>query len=79
MDIERNGYVIFSQSIGIDQMKRNHEELVSWLFRELEFHFGCFLMTGTGIVPPDDFSLSAGDIVSISIDGIGTLINTVIQ
>ena len=79
LEIERKGYKIFSQSIGIDQMKRNHEELVSWLFMELEFHFGCYLMTGTGIVPPDDFSLSEGDIVYISIDGIGTLINTVIQ
>ena len=79
LDIERAGNKVFSQSIGINQMKRNHDELVSWLFRELEFHFGCYLMTGTGIVPPDDFSLLAGDIVYISIDGIGTLINTVIQ
>lgn len=79
LDIERAGNKVFSQTIGIAQMKRNHEELVSWLYRELEFHFGCYLMTGTGIVPPDGFSLQAGDTVYISIEGIGTLINTVIQ
>ena len=59
-------------------MKRKHSELVSWLYRELDFHFGCYLMTGTGIVPPDDFTLMAGDTVYISIENIGTLINTVI-
>lgn len=77
--IERSGDKIFSQSIGISQMKRQHNELVGWLFKELDFQFGCYLMTGTGIVPPDEFTLHQGDIVYISIDGIGTLINTVIQ
>ena len=79
LNIERNGNNIFSQFIRIDQMKRDHKELVSWLFREMEFPHGCYLMTGTGIVPPDDFTLKAADKVSISIDGIGELINTVIQ
>jgi 2-dehydro-3-deoxy-D-arabinonate dehydratase len=79
LEIKREGNIIFVQSICIDQMKRKHDELVSWLYREMEFHFGCYLMTGTGIVPPDNFSLLPGDTVFISIDGIGTLINTVIQ
>ena len=77
--IERSGDKIFSQSIGISQMKRQHKELVGWLFKELDFQFGCYLMTGTGIVPPDEFTLHQGDIIYISIDGIGTLINTVMQ
>jgi len=79
LQIERNGSMIFEQSIGIGQMKRKHDELVSWLFREMDFHYGCYLLTGTGIVPPDHFSLAPGDTVYISIDDIGTLINTVIQ
>jgi 2-dehydro-3-deoxy-D-arabinonate dehydratase len=79
LEIERNGIRIFEQSVRIDQMKRNHDELVSWLYREMEFHYGCYLMTGTGIVPPVDFSLMPQDTVYITIDGIGTLINTVIQ
>ncbi len=77
LSIERNGQVAFSGSIGIDQMKRQHTELASFLFRECSFPHGCYLMTGTGIVPPDDFTLRAGDQISISIDGIGTLTNTV--
>ncbi len=79
LKIDRRGATIFSQSISIDQMKRNHKELVSWLFLEMEFHDGCYLMTGTGIVPPDNFTLTAGDIVYITIERIGTLINTVVQ
>ena len=79
LEIERAGNMIFEQSVQISQMKRKHEELVEWLFREMEFHFGCYLMTGTGIVPPDHFSLLPDDRVSISITGIGTLKNTVVQ
>jgi 2-dehydro-3-deoxy-D-arabinonate dehydratase len=58
-------------------MKRKHTELVEFLFRECKFPNGCFLMTGTGIIPPDDFTLKVGDEVRISIDHIGTLINFV--
>jgi 2-dehydro-3-deoxy-D-arabinonate dehydratase len=77
LGIFREGKSAFSGEIGIDQMKRKHAELVSFLFRECDFPNGCFLMTGTGIVPPDDFSLALGDEVRISIDHIGTLVNVV--
>ena len=58
-------------------MKRTPEELVEYLFRETSFPNGVFLMTGTGIVPGQDFTLQSGDEVSITIDGIGTLTNLV--
>ena len=79
IDIQSNDVLVFHQSISISQMKRKHDELVSWLFKATSFHHGCYLMTGTGIVPPDHFTLKPGDIVSISISGIGTLTNTVFQ
>ncbi len=75
--IVRNEQTVFTNSIAISQMKRQHTELVEFLFRECSFPSGCYLMTGTGIVPPDEFTLAAGDTVSITIDGIGTLTNTV--
>ncbi|GAB3499534.1 fumarylacetoacetate hydrolase family protein [Spirosoma knui] len=77
LEISRDGEVVFTQSIAISQMKRQHTELVSFLFRECSFPNGCYLMTGTGIVPPDDFTLQSGDVVRITIDGIGTLENPV--
>ena len=77
LSIVRVGEAVFSGQIAISQMKRQHTELVSFLFRECSFPNGCYLMTGTGIVPPDDFSLATGDVISITIDGIGTLTNTV--
>lgn len=58
-------------------MKRRPEDLVEYLFRDQTFPFGCFLLTGTGIIPPDAFSLKIGDTIRISIDGIGTLVNHV--
>jgi 2-dehydro-3-deoxy-D-arabinonate dehydratase len=58
-------------------MKRRPEELVEYLFRDQTFPHGCFLLTGTGIVPPDDFTLQHGDGIAITIDGIGTLENHV--
>lgn len=77
LDIIRDDQTVFSGSIAIDQMKRQHTELVSYLFRECSFPNGCYLMTGTGIVPPDSFTLRAGDVIQITIDGIGTLENVV--
>ncbi|WP_184541936.1 fumarylacetoacetate hydrolase family protein [Mucilaginibacter sp. FT3.2] len=77
MEIIRDFAVVFSDHISINQMKRKHTELVSYLFRELDFPHGVFLMTGTGIIPHDDFTLHAGDLVKITIAEIGTLINTV--
>ncbi len=77
LEILRNGKAIFSDTIAISQMKRKHNELVEFLFRECKFPNGCFLMTGTGIIPPDDFTLKVRDEVRITIDNIGTLINFV--
>jgi 2-dehydro-3-deoxy-D-arabinonate dehydratase len=75
--IERAGETLFAQQMQINQMKRSHTELVTYLFRECTFPDGVFLMTGTGIVPPSTFTLQAGDVISITIDGIGTLQNWV--
>jgi 2-dehydro-3-deoxy-D-arabinonate dehydratase len=75
--IRRDEQPVFEQSISISNMKRSHDELVAWLTREMYFPQGCYLMTGTGIVPPDSFTLKPADAVSIFIDNIGTLLNTV--
>ena len=58
-------------------IKRSFEELVSFLYCECTFPHGSFLMTGTGIVPGSDFTLKSNDLISITIDGIGTLQNSV--
>jgi 2-dehydro-3-deoxy-D-arabinonate dehydratase len=75
--IERGGEAVFSGETTLKEMKRRPEELVEYLFRDQTFPHGCFLLTGTGIVPPDHFTLHSGDSISISIDGIGTLKNEV--
>jgi len=77
ISIKRNHKEVFSGSIQLNRMKRNLPELASWLYRACRFEHGSFLMTGTGIVPSNDFTLQATDEVSISIEGIGTLTNTV--
>lgn len=77
LEIFRNDQKIFEGTVGIDQMKRKPEELVSFVFRECSFPVGCLIMTGTGIVPGSDFTLQSGDEINISIDHIGILINTV--
>lgn len=71
------GKKVFEGRTGIDQIKRSFQELVSYLFMETSFPHGCLLMTGTGIVPPNDFTLQKNDEVRITIDSIGTLVNTV--
>lgn len=77
MHISRKGQEVFAGQININQMKRSHTELISYLFREMSFPHGVFLMTGTCLVPPNEFTLEEHDLVSISIEGIGTLTNTV--
>lgn len=77
LEIERNNNKVFEGSITIDQIKRTFKELAGFLFRETTFPNGCFLMTGTGIVPGSDFTLQPNDKVSITIGPIGTLVNTV--
>jgi 2-dehydro-3-deoxy-D-arabinonate dehydratase len=79
LEIERGGSTLIRESTPLSRMARTFEELVGWLGRDNLFPDGAFLLTGTGIVPPDDFSLQAGDVVSITIDGIGTLTNPVVQ
>ena len=79
MEIERDGTRIFVGGTSVGRMARRFEDLIDWLGRENRFPSGVVLLTGTGIVPPDDFSLRAGDMVRITIDGIGTLTNPVIQ
>jgi 2-dehydro-3-deoxy-D-arabinonate dehydratase len=76
-EIARAGAKVFAGATSLDQIKRPLSSLVEFLFRECSFPAGCFLFTGTGIVPPDDFSLRAGDEISIAIAPIGTLLNTV--
>ena len=75
--ISRNDKKVFEGSVGIDQMKRKPEELVSFVYRECSFPNGCLVMTGTGIVPGNDFTLKPGDEIKISIDHIGELVNVV--
>ncbi len=75
--ITRKGIVMYDDSVAISQMKRKHQELVDYLFRECDFPYGCFLMTGTCMVPPNEFTLLSNDEISITIDHIGTLKNTV--
>ncbi len=77
ISIKRNHHEVFNGSIHLNRMKRNLPELASWLYRACQFQHGSFLMTGTGIVPSNEFTLQAGDEISISIEGIGTLTNTV--
>ena len=77
INIARNSKSVFDASIQLNKMKRTLPELAGWLFRALRFPNGCFLMTGTGLVPGNDFTLSEGDVVSITIENIGTLRNVV--
>jgi 2-dehydro-3-deoxy-D-arabinonate dehydratase len=77
LSIARAGKVAFAGDTTLAEMKRTPEVLVSYLFRHNSFPKGCILLTGTGIVPPDSFTLQAGDEVRIAIDGIGTLTNVV--
>jgi 2-dehydro-3-deoxy-D-arabinonate dehydratase len=77
MDIHRDGVKMFDDGTTLTKMKRTLDELASWLYREMDFKYGSFLMTGTCVVPPNDFTLNENDVVNISIDGIGTLTNTI--
>lgn len=77
--IERDGFRVVEGSTSLARMARKLEDLIDWLGRDNLFPNGVVLLTGTGIVPPDEFSLQPGDAVRISIDGIGTLANAVVQ
>jgi 2-dehydro-3-deoxy-D-arabinonate dehydratase len=77
IEIRRDSSSAFSGATTLKEMKRKPEELVEFLYRASSFPHGCFLLTGTGIVPPDSFTLRNGDEISIAIPPIGTLTNVV--
>ena len=69
LDIVRAGQTVFSGDTSTANMKRSFQELAAYLFSETDFPQGAFLMTGTGIVPPESFTLAVGDIIRVTIDG----------
>ncbi|ACB75952.1 fumarylacetoacetate hydrolase family protein [Opitutus terrae] len=77
LEIRRGGVPVFSGETTIGRIMRPLPSLADWLFREQSFPHGCYLMTGTGIVPPDSFTLRSGDEVRIAIPPVGTLFNTI--
>jgi 2-dehydro-3-deoxy-D-arabinonate dehydratase len=79
LTVKRKGKEAFRGSTDLGQMVRSFEDLIGWLYRENEFPAGTILLTGTGIVPPDDFSLENGDLVTMEVTGIGTLTNPVVK
>ncbi len=79
LTVERSGKPAFQGSTSVAQMARSFDDLIGWLGRDNSFPHGVILLTGTGIVPGDDFTLASGDLVHITISGIGTLSNPVVQ
>lgn len=79
LEIRRGSETVFEQQTSAAEMARSFQDLVLWLGRDNDFPAGAFLMTGTGIVPTNDFTLAAGDTVEITIAGVGTLINPIVQ
>ena len=77
LEIVRRGEKVFSGTTSLSELKRDPQQLVKFLFLDQSFPRGVFLMTGTGIVPADDFTLQHGDLIRIAIDGIGVLENHV--
>jgi 2-dehydro-3-deoxy-D-arabinonate dehydratase len=77
LEIERSGETVFKGETTLTELKRDPKQLAEYLFRDNTFRDGALLMTGTGIVPGDEFSLASGDVIRIAIDGIGVLENYV--
>jgi len=77
LEILRSGKAVFSGSTALNQMKRHFEELADYLYRDNTFPQGAYLLTGTGIIPPGEFTLLPGDTIRISVAGLGTLENIV--
>ena len=77
IEIQRGNRIAFSGQTTLAELKRDPLTLIECLYRELSFPYGAMLMTGTGIVPPDDYTLAVGDTIRIAIDGIGSLENHV--
>jgi len=78
LTIERDGRIVFWGETNTRAMKRDFSELVSYLGRSNSFPHGAVLLTGTGIVPAESFTLRVGDVITVTIDGIGSLVNTVV-
>jgi 2-dehydro-3-deoxy-D-arabinonate dehydratase len=78
IEIRRAGAAVFSGETTVGQIKRPLPSLADWLFRDNSFPHGAYLMTGTGVVPPDAFTLQRGDEIRITLQPVGTLINTVL-
>jgi 2-dehydro-3-deoxy-D-arabinonate dehydratase len=79
MMIQRAGTAVFEGETALDRMKRTLPELAGWLCREDDFPRGTYLLTGTGIIPPNEFTLEPRDEIRIAIDGLGTLVNFVAE
>ncbi len=77
IEILRKGAVGFTGTTTVGQIKRPLPSLAGWLYREMSFPVGCYLMTGTGIVPPDSFTLQSGDEIRIALEPVGVLVNRV--
>jgi 2-dehydro-3-deoxy-D-arabinonate dehydratase len=77
ISIVREGATVFTGDTSLARMKRTFPELAEWLYREDSFPSGAYLFTGTGLVPPNEFTLAHGDEIRIEVDGLGTLINPV--
>lgn len=75
LTILRAGATVFEGATALSQMKRTPQELAEWLWRDNSFPTGCYLLTGTGLVPPNEFTLAGGDEVRISIGALGCLVN----
>ncbi len=79
LEISRDGDRLFADRVPISAMRRRPDELLEWLFSALDFPVGVVLLTGTSIVPPQELTLRAGDVVDITVSGVGTLTNPVEQ
>jgi 2-dehydro-3-deoxy-D-arabinonate dehydratase len=79
LTIRRDGAVLFQEATSTARMHRSFGDLTRYLFRDNEFPAGVFLMTGTGIVPPSEFTLQDGDEVTVTIERIGSLVNPVMR
>jgi 2-dehydro-3-deoxy-D-arabinonate dehydratase len=79
LSIQRDGAEVFGGQTDLSQLNRPLPEIAGWLLKENGFPEGAFLLTGTGIVPPDDFTCADGDVVRISIAGIGDLVNPIVR
>jgi 2-dehydro-3-deoxy-D-arabinonate dehydratase len=77
LTITRGGAAAYDGATTLAAMARSFEDLVSWLGRETSFPDGAVLLTGTGVVPPDDFTLASGDVIAVEITGVGWLVNAV--